>query len=203
MQTPSGKFEFDCETLKRFAPDDEERPPILKYRRTNESLGTERAERLPLQMITPHPRYSFHTQNDAKDGFINDIEDHRLLIDGRYYWVLRINPEDAQARGIREASLVRVFTERGSVICAVRLTHCARPGVVHGYASCAVYEPLGEPGKSPDLGGALNVLTPPEPQFVRGNAMGNSNCLVEVEAWTGTAPADARTTAAPAQPVAH
>jgi molybdopterin guanine dinucleotide-containing S/N-oxide reductase-like protein len=186
MQTPSGKFEFECDTLKRYAPDDQERPPILKYVRSRESAESDRAARFPLQLITPHPRFSFHTQADGKDGFINDIEDHRLLIDGRYYWVLRLNPANARARGIREGMLVRVFTERGSVICAARLTHCVRPGVAHGYESSALYEPLGEPGNSPDLGGALNVVTPPEPQFARGHAMGNSNCLVEVEPWTGS-----------------
>jgi trimethylamine-N-oxide reductase (cytochrome c) len=140
-------------------------------------------------MLTPHPRYSFHTQGDAKDSFLNDIEDHRVLIGDHYYWVLRLNPADAEQRGIRDGMLVRVFNELGSVICAARLTHCARPGVVHGYESCAIYEPIGEPGRSPDRGGALNLLTPKRLQFSRGDAMGNSNCLVQVERWSGALPA--------------
>ena len=188
MQTPSGKFEFECETLKRFAPDDQERPPVLKYVRSSESVQTERAGKFPLQMLTPHPRYSFHTQGDAKDSFLNDIEDHRVLVGGYYYWVFRLNPADAEARGIRDNMLVRVFNEQGSVICVAQLTNRARPGVVHGYESSALYEPLGEPGGSPDRGGALNLLTPKRLQFSRGDAMGNSNCLVEVEPWTGALP---------------
>jgi trimethylamine-N-oxide reductase (cytochrome c) len=59
-----------------------------------------------------------------------------------------------------------------------------RPGVVHGYESSARYEPIGEPGKSPDRGGALNVLTPKESQLARGHSLGNSNCLVQVVRWT-------------------
>jgi len=185
LQTPSGKFEFDCETLKRFAPDDEERPPILKYRRSTESIDSERASRYPLQMLTPHPRFTFHTQGDRKDSFLNDIADHRLPVDGHYYLRMRLHPADAEKRGIEEGMLVRVFNELGSVICAAHLTECARPGVVHGYESSASYEPLGEPGNSPDRGGMLNLLTPKRLQFARGDAMGNSNCLVEVEPWDG------------------
>jgi trimethylamine-N-oxide reductase (cytochrome c) len=112
-----------------------------------------------------------------------------VLVGGRYYWVLRLHPADAEARGIRERMLVRVFNELGAVICAAHLTHCARPGVAHGYESSARYEPLGEPGCSVDVGGALNLLTPKKSQIARASAMGNSNCLVEVEPWAGTASA--------------
>ena len=189
LQTPSGKFEFECTTLKRYAPDDPERPPVLQYTRSRESVESERAARFPLQLITPHPRFSFHTEGDGKDSFLNDIEDHRVLVGGRYYWVLRLHPADAEARGIRERMLVRVFNELGAVICAAHLTHCARPGVAHGYESSARYEPLGEPGRSADVGGALNLLTPKKSQIARASAMGNSNCLVEVEPWAGTASA--------------
>ena len=190
MQTPSGKFEFECTTLKRYAPEDRERPPILKYVRSRESPGSARGGQFPLQLLTPHPRYSFHTHADGKDGFLNDIDDHRVLVDGHYYWVLRVNPDDAGARGIRENMLVKVFNERGAVICAARLTHCVRPGVVHGYESAARYEPIGQPGSSADRGGALNLLTPKESQISLASAMGNSNCLVQLEPWSGvTGPA--------------
>ncbi len=39
--------------------------------------STELYERFPLQLISPHPRYSFHTMGDGKDSSINDIEEHR------------------------------------------------------------------------------------------------------------------------------
>ena len=31
--------------------------------------ATELYEKYPLQLITPHPRYSFHTQSDGKDAW--------------------------------------------------------------------------------------------------------------------------------------
>ena len=36
----------------------------------------------------------------GKDSFLNNIPDHRILVDGYYYWVIRLNPEDAAKRGI-------------------------------------------------------------------------------------------------------
>ena len=91
--------------------------------------------RFPLQLITPHPRYSFHTHTDGKDSTINDIEAHRILIDDHYYWPARINPEDARERGIRHHDLIRLFNDRGDVICAAVLTERILPGVIHSYES--------------------------------------------------------------------
>ena len=59
---------------------------------------------------------------DAKDSVINDVKDHRILIDGYYCWIVRINSKDAQARAIRENDLVKVFNDRGTAICAAQVT---------------------------------------------------------------------------------
>jgi len=181
LQTPSGLFEFECQTLKRFDAEDEERPPILKYKVSHESVQTDRANDYPLQLLTPHPRFSFHTHGDGKDGFLNDLEEHRVLVDGNYYLTLRINTEDAAARNIQRDDLVQVHNERGTVICAARPTGRLRPGIVHAYESSARFEPTGEPGKSADIGGSLNILTPKRSQIKQGHSMGTSNCLVQVQ----------------------
>ena len=189
LATPTGKFEFECESLKSFAADDAERPPILKYVRSPEAPSPDASAPYPLQLVSPHPRFSFHSQSDAKDTFINTIDEHRVRLGGRAYLALRINADDAKARGIARHDLVRVFNERGSVICAALPTRRLRPGMVHGYESSALYEPMGAPGISPDRGGALNVLSPRRTQIQRAHAMGTSNCLVEVERWHEPAPA--------------
>ena len=183
IQTQTGKIEFDCESLKRFDPLSEDRPPIAKYQRPEEFPSAEGYEDYPLQLISPHPRFSFHTQMDGKDSFLNDIPDHRVLVDGYYYWVLRINPEDAKARGIRENDLVRLYNARGSVICAAKLTHRMLKGVVHSYGSSGVYDPVGEPGKSADRGGCVNLLSSSKSQIRKAHSMGASCCLIEVERW--------------------
>ena len=99
---------------------------------------TDLFEKYPLQLITPHPRYSFHTMGDGKQSWINDINDHRVLIDAYYYWIVRLNPVDAAAREINDRDLVRVFNDRGSVICAAQLTQRVGPGTVHSYEGSAV-----------------------------------------------------------------
>ncbi|HCP00031.1 MAG TPA: pyrogallol hydroxytransferase large subunit, partial [Rhodospirillaceae bacterium] len=149
LQTQSGLFEFESSSLKRFAPDDPERPPISKYTSAWEGPKVNRlGDRYPLQLLTPHSRFSFHSHGDGKDSFLNDIPDHRILIEGHYYWVLRVNSSDAADRGIKTHDLVKVFNDRGAVLCAALVTERLQPGVAHGYESAAVYEPMGEPGHS-------------------------------------------------------
>ena len=184
LQTQSGKLEFEASSLKRFDPDDPERGPIMRYVPAWEGPhATELYEKYPLQLITPHPRHSFHTQSDGKDAAVNDVRDHRVLIDGRYYWIVRVNPRDAAARGLGQHDLVRVFNDRGAVVCAVRLTERVPAGTVHSYESSAVYDPVGEPGNSPDLGGCMNLLTPSRMMIRRAHALAANSCLVQIDAW--------------------
>ena len=182
LQTQSGKLEFESSSLKRFDPDDPERPPILTYREAWEGPHSEELfGRYPLQLLSPHARYSFHTHNDGKGGVLNEVAEHRILVDGRHYWIARLNPTDAVARGISDGDLVRLHNDRGGVICAARLSERVRPGVVHSYESSAVYEPVGAPGLSDDLGGCVNILTPSRMMIERSHAMAANSCLVEVE----------------------
>jgi trimethylamine-N-oxide reductase (cytochrome c) len=144
---------------------------------------TELFGKYPLQLITPHPRFSFHTHHDGKRGALNNISDHRILVDGYYYWIARINPADAEARGIRHHDLIRLFNDRGGVICAAQITERVRPGLIHSYESSAVYEPTGAPGRSDDRGGCVNTLTPSRMQIKKSHATAANSCLVEVEKY--------------------
>jgi anaerobic selenocysteine-containing dehydrogenase len=186
LQTQSGKLEFVCSSLLRFDPDDPERPVMTKYIPAWEGHHTtELYAKYPLQLITPHPRYSFHTMGDGKGSWANDIKEHRVLIDGYYYWIVRINPKDAEVRGIKENDLVKVFNDRGAVICAAQVTERVGSGTVHSYSSAAVYDPVGEPGLSPDRGGCINLLTPSRPMIKKSSSMAANTCLVQIEKWTG------------------
>jgi molybdopterin guanine dinucleotide-containing S/N-oxide reductase-like protein len=185
LQTQSGKIEFVCSSLQRFDPDDPERPVMTKYIPAWEGHHTsELYQKYPLQLITPHPRYSFHTMGDGKRSWINEIKDHRILLDGYYYWIVRINSKDAHARGIKENDLVKVFNDRGAVICAAQITERVGPGTVHSYEGSAVYDPLGEPGRSPDRGGCMNILTPGRSIIEKSHSIAANSCLVQIEPWT-------------------
>jgi trimethylamine-N-oxide reductase (cytochrome c) len=188
LQTQSGKFEFECSSLKNFDPNDPERPPIVRYLPSWEGpAATDLYAKYPLQLITPHPRFSYHTMSDGKDSSILDIKDHRVLIDGYYYWIVRMNIQDAAARGIHENDLVKIFNDRGAVICAARPTGRVPRGVVHSYESSAVYDPIGEPGHAIDRGGCVNQLTPARSIAKKVTGTAANSCLVEIELWDGTA----------------
>ncbi|MFP3209840.1 MAG: molybdopterin-dependent oxidoreductase, partial [Nitrososphaeria archaeon] len=110
LSTQSGKIEFESNSLKRFDPNDPERPPVPHYIPSWEGPDTPLAKKYPLQLISPHPRYSFHTQYDAKETWVDEIPEHRRRgPDGYFYRVMRINPADAAPRGIRDGDLVKVY----------------------------------------------------------------------------------------------
>jgi len=186
LQTQSGKIEFIPETLKRFDPDSPDRPPLNRYIPSWEGpRAGELYQKYPLQLITPHARYSFHTMADAKDSVVNDIKDHRVLIGGHYYWIVRINADDARPRGIGMHDLVKVYNDRGAVLCAAEVTATMAPGVVNSCESSACYDPLGAPGDLIDRGGCMNLLTPKRKQLAKSDAMAAMSCLVQIEKWNG------------------
>ena len=184
LQTPSGKFEFVAQTLKRI--DDPDRPPLNRYMPTYEdpARNPELAD-FPLKLLTAHTRYAFHVMGDDEGSSVNDIREHRIFKDGRYYLVARISAQDAAARGIRDADLIRLWNRRGSVVCAAQVTHRLQPGVVSTYAGSAQYAPVGEPGRSTDLGGCVNMLCPSESITKKGHGIKPNTVLIQVEKWTG------------------
>ncbi len=183
LQTPSGKIEFVPESLKRNCPDSEERPPLNRYIPSWEGLQTkELVARFPLQMVSSHSRYSFHTHHDGKDGFLNALAEHRVRVNGYPYWVINLNPEDAAQRGIGQHDLVRLYNDRGAVICVADLLPAVRPGVIKGYESSAEVDFIQTSKGMVDRGGCLNLLTS-DRRMMKGTEGMATSCLVEVERW--------------------
>ena len=184
LQTQSGKLEFECNSLKRL--NDPERPPVVEYVPSWEGPQSgELFRKYPLQLLTPHSKYSFHTQGDGKDSFLLNVPDHRVKVKDWYYWIVRMNSQDAAARGIKQHDLVKVYNDRGAVICAAVLTQRLSRGVAHSFESSALYEPMGEPGRSVDRGGVVNLLTPHRSQTMSTHSLAGSQALVEIELWDG------------------
>jgi anaerobic selenocysteine-containing dehydrogenase len=96
---------------------------------------------------------------------------------------MRMNPADAVKRGIKEGDIVKAYNDRGEVLLVAQLTHRVPPGITHSWESCAIHDPIGYPGQSPDRGGCVNTLTPH--RFVSKNACGMApgSCLIEIEKW--------------------
>jgi molybdopterin guanine dinucleotide-containing S/N-oxide reductase-like protein len=184
LGTYSGKVEFVSESLKKHLPDDEERPPMPRYIPSWEGYDSENVKKYPLQLITPHPRDSFHTHHDANSAWLAEIPGHRVVKGGYYWHPVRLNPSDAAARKIKTGDIVRLYNDRGSVLCIAEVTERMRPGVAHSYYGSGKYDPL-EPGNpaSIDKGGCVSILTPSRMMSKNVAGMSPNSCLVEIEKW--------------------
>ncbi len=189
LQTPSGKIEFSATTIARAGNENPERQALNRYLPSWEGRATPvLSESYPLQMIATHPRYSFHTYGDGKDSVINDIVEHRARVGDHYYWVMRICPSDAAARGVRQHDLIRVFNDRGAVLCVADISQTVATGVVKTFESSAEFDPVLTDKGMIDRGGCMNVLTNSRPQIAGTDASAPNSCLVQIERWQGPAP---------------
>jgi anaerobic selenocysteine-containing dehydrogenase len=80
------------------------------------------AQRFPLAMISPPARH-FLNSSFVNVKSLRSIEGEPLV---------ELHPDDAQARGIADGVMVRVFNDRGSYLCKAAVGARARPGVVNG-----------------------------------------------------------------------
>jgi trimethylamine-N-oxide reductase (cytochrome c) len=184
LATVSGKLEFVSQSLLAHTPDDDERSPLPRWHESWEGHTSELAATYPLQLISPHPRFSFHTQHDTHVPWLSEIPGHRQTVDGYAYQVVRLHPDDAAARGIRNGDVVKLYNDRASVLLAAQVTERVRPGVVHSCEGASRYDPL-EPGKagSTDRGGCVNLLTPSRMLSKNVPGMAPNSCLVEIARW--------------------
>jgi trimethylamine-N-oxide reductase (cytochrome c) len=186
LGTYSGKIEFVSQSLNTLAPEDEERPPLPRYLASWEGHRSALSEKYPLQLISPHPRFSFHTHYDKHASWLDEIPAHRIQKNGYHWWPARIHPADAAARGICNGDIAKLFNDRATVLCIAVVTGRVRQGVVHSYASSAKYDPL-EPGNpnSVDRGGCVAMLTSARMMSKNVAGMAVNSCLIDVAPWPG------------------
>jgi molybdopterin guanine dinucleotide-containing S/N-oxide reductase-like protein len=177
LPTPSGKVEIYVKRIAdAFGADSPYTLP--RYIPPAEGLDNPLAKEYPLIALSPHPKVGRHSQwQNAQWVRSNE----QMYIDG--YRVMYINPVDAEARGLKDHDLVKVYNQRGAIICAARVTERIMPGVVSIWEG-GWYQPQ-EPGNrdSIDLGGNMNVLIDPRPGELTHGMIANT--LVQVEKWRG------------------
>jgi len=122
---------------------------------------------------------------DDEGCFLRDIREHRVKVGDHYYLTARISREDAEARGIEDDDLIRLWNDRGSIVCAAQVTSRLRPGVVHASTASAEYRPAGEPGRSTDLGGCVNLLNPSKTITPKSHGIRPNTTRIQMEKWTG------------------
>jgi anaerobic selenocysteine-containing dehydrogenase len=185
LGTYSGKIEFVSQSLLEHLPGDEERPPLPRYIPSWEGFDSALTKKYPLQLISPHPRYSFHTHYDANNSWLGEVPGHRALKDGYLWRPVRLSPSDAASRGIRTGDIVKLYNDRGAVLCIAEVTERIRPGVAHSNYGSGKYDPLelGNPD-SIDRGGCVSILTPSRLLSQNAPGMAPNSCLVEIVKWT-------------------
>jgi anaerobic dimethyl sulfoxide reductase subunit A len=160
--TPSGKIEIYSQELAD--ANNPLLPPIPKYIECWESRNDPLAEKYPLQLITIHTARRAHSQFD-NIPWLREC----------YSQALTINAADAQARGIKDGDMVKIFNDRGKMIIPASITERIMPGVVE-IPQGAWYNP-DENGV--DRGGCPNILT--RDLISPGGAVPTNTTLVQVE----------------------
>jgi biotin/methionine sulfoxide reductase len=173
--TPTGKIEIFSSTIDGYGyPDCPGHPVWLE---PDEWLGSLAAGRF-LQLVANQPRSRLHSQLDV------GAYSQSLKIAGRE--PVRMHPSDAEARGLRDGDLVRIFNDRGACLAGLSVDDAVRPGVVQ-LSTGAWYDPdPHDPGFCRH--GNPNVLTADRPSSSLSQGCTGQLALVEIEAYRGTPP---------------
>jgi biotin/methionine sulfoxide reductase len=173
LKTPSGRIELYSQTIEGFGYTD--CPPHPSWLEPAEWLGN--ADRYPLHMISNQPKTRLHSQWDHGETSVNG------KVDGREQ--IGITQKDAEARGLADRDLVRVFNDRGACLASVSVRDDLMEGVVQ-LPTGAWWDPV-EPGGMCRAGNP-NVLTRDVGTSKLAQGPTAQTCLVEVERFIGEAP---------------
>jgi biotin/methionine sulfoxide reductase len=173
LPTPSGRIELYSKTIEGFALPD--CPPYPTWLEPRERLGMQTAHH-PLHLVSNQPRTRLHSQLDHGSTSLDS------KVAGRE--PVRINPDDAAARGIVGGDVVRVHNDRGACLAGAVLDDGLMPGVVQ-LSTGAWWTPTAD---IDCVHGNPNVLT--TDAGTSGLAQGSTahTCMVEVERYDGEIP---------------
>jgi biotin/methionine sulfoxide reductase len=179
LKTPSGKIELHSNTIAGFGIAD--CPGQASWIEPFEWLGSEKAERFPLHLLSQEPSRRLHSQLDHAP------HSRAAKIKGRE--PVLIGDVDAEQRGIADGDVVRIFNSRGSCLAGAKITEGLLQGVVV-LATGAWFDPISwGGGQSLEKHGNPNVLTADIPASGLSQATTAQTCLVEIELFEGDLPA--------------
>ena len=182
LTTPSGLLEYSSLNMERKLPEDAERPPvphwIEKGPSHDERLSGERGKKYTLLIVSNHGRWRMHAQCDDMI-WSREVETMKIRgKDGYAYEPCWMNPAEAEKRGIKTGDIVKVFNDRGIVLCGAYVTERVPEKtcyVDHG----SRLDPI-IPGWL-DRGGAINTICPVNNTSANATGMATTGYLVEVE----------------------
>ncbi|EPR9104685.1 dimethylsulfoxide reductase subunit A [Cronobacter sakazakii] len=160
LNTPSGKIEIYSSALADIAahwqlPEGDVIHPLPVYSPGFEQVSDPLRAQYPLQLTGFHYKSRTHSTYGNVD-----------VLQAACRQQVWINPQDAQARGINDGDLVRVWNARGEARIEAKVTPRIMPGVV-ALGEGAWYQPDAE---GVDHAGSINVLTTQRPSpLAKGN----------------------------------
>jgi biotin/methionine sulfoxide reductase len=178
LGTPSGLIEIFSRDIDSFGYDDCAGHPT--WFEPAEWLGGSRAARYPLHLLANQPASRLHSQLDG--GAVSQ----KSKVAGRE--PIRINPADAEERGLHAGDVVRVFNDRGACLAGVVLDAGVRRQVVQ-LSTGAWFDPM-DPA-DPDamcVHGNPNVLTDDVGTSSLAHGCTGAHVLVDVEKFTEPLP---------------
>jgi len=161
LTTPTGKLEFTSTDLQKHFPDDSERPPYPKWIEKSElhddRLSSARAGDYPLLCMSNHGRWRFHANLDDVT-WSREVETMKVRgKDGYQYEPAWLHPATAAKLGIEHGDIIKVYNERGTVLCGAYVTERLIPDAIyvdHG----SRFDPID--AETLDRGGAINLISP-------------------------------------------
>ncbi|HYP84450.1 molybdopterin-dependent oxidoreductase [Variovorax sp.] len=178
LKTPSGRIEVFSQTIDGFGYED--CIGHACWYEPVEWLGSAKARKYPLHMLSDQPFTKLHSQLDHSSYSRGN------KVAGRE--PVTLHPEDAAARGIGEGDVVRVFNERGHCLAGARLSHRIRRGVIK-LSTGAWFDPAS--WAAPDAlekHGNPNVLTLDVGTSQLSQGCSAQSCLVDVERFGAVVP---------------
>ncbi|ELY4573299.1 molybdopterin-dependent oxidoreductase [Cronobacter turicensis] len=160
LDTPSGKIEIYSSALADIAahwqlPEGDVIHPLPVYSPGFEQVSDPLRAQYPLQLTGFHYKSRTHSTYGNVD-----------ILQAACRQQIWINPQDAQARGIRDGDPVRVWNARGEARIEAKVTPRIMPGVV-ALGEGAWYQP---DAQGVDHAGSINVLTTQRPSpLAKGN----------------------------------
>jgi biotin/methionine sulfoxide reductase len=168
LPTPSGRIEIFSETIDGFGYDDCPGHPV--WLPPSEWLGTA-TQATPLHLVSPQPGDKLHSQLESALADVAGARPETLIM----------HPHDAQARGLSDGDLVRVFNARGACRARVRLS----PDIHAGVVALPTGAWFGDPGGNIDPDGNPNVLTMDIGTSRLGQGCSAHSALVDVSRLDG------------------
>ncbi|MBO0889683.1 MAG: molybdopterin-dependent oxidoreductase [Acidothermales bacterium] len=174
LRTPSGRIELWSSTVAGFGYDDCPGHPV--WLEPEEWLGAPAAARYPLHLVANNPATRLHSQLDH-GGYSAASK-----VRGRE--PVRMHPDDAAARGLRDGDVVRVFNDRGACLAGLVCSTALRRGVVQ-LSTGAWYDPDAD---GVCVHGNPNVLTRDVGTSRLAQGCTGQHALVQVERYPGDPP---------------